>query len=106
MAHMIWKETKQQQAQLGQATCFLCCCLVSFHFLWVIRWPHTVDYYTLVQGILHLSHPEGLFFLEFLRCPARACACSHVHDFEPPSMHAKKSYQACNYVRVTFLMVV
>ena len=41
MAHMIWKETKQQPDTAGPGN-MLGCCLVSFHFLWAILSTSTV----------------------------------------------------------------
>ena len=42
MAHRKWKETKQQSGTAGPGNMFGCC-LVSFHFLWAILWPHLVQ---------------------------------------------------------------
>ena len=41
MSHRKQKETKQQQGTAGPGN-MLRCCLVSFHFLWGIPWPHPV----------------------------------------------------------------
>ena len=45
MAHMIWREMKQQQQQPGTAGTgnMLGCCLVAFHFLWAILSTSTVQ---------------------------------------------------------------
>ena len=42
MAHRIWKENKQQPGTAGPGN-MLGCCLISFHFLWVILSTSTVD---------------------------------------------------------------
>ena len=41
MAHMIWKETKQEPGTAGPDN-MLGCCLVYFHFLWNILSMSTV----------------------------------------------------------------
>ena len=64
-----------------------------------------VDYYTVDQWILDLSHPKGIpgcpraldhrskpGCLKYLSCP--------VHDFEPPSLHTMKSYEVRNLWRL------
>ena len=43
MAHRKWKETKLQPGTAGPGN-VLCCCLVSFHFLWAILCPQAVVY--------------------------------------------------------------
>ena len=41
MAHRKWKETKEQPGTAGPGN-MLSCCLISFHFLWVILNTSTV----------------------------------------------------------------
>ena len=41
MAHRKWKETKEQPGTAGPGN-MLSCCLISFHFMWVILSTSTV----------------------------------------------------------------
>ena len=56
MKHRKWRETKQQPSTAGPGN-MLGCCLVPFHFLWAILWPHTVK----KEAILCSFKPHRLF---------------------------------------------
>ena len=61
------EKTMQTAGTAGPGN-MLACCLVYFHFLWAILWPHPVQLWKIRHGFLEMR-----IYLYFSHIPSRSC---------------------------------